>query len=190
MGTPWFVAQSCSHYIIPGLLYIFLSCPYSCLVHFLTTCVQLALFILFVWILARLDAYLWFWFDWFIGSPSPNLSHMLVILYVCMWFPLPMFQESIPISLSTSPIPLEKISDVVPRSSRDISSLHGNPEASGLDAALRKKRWRKKKPKRKESSADSTSEEEEGTESEKSLEEKRKVLTSKWVLNSPDCQSA
>ncbi|XP_042322001.1 phosphatidate phosphatase LPIN3 isoform X2 [Sceloporus undulatus] len=71
-------------------------------------------------------------------------------------------KETIPISLCTSPIPSEKSSD---------------PAALGSDTALRKKRWRKKKPKKRERSVESTSEEE-GTESEQSLEEKRKWLTS------------
>ncbi|XP_033009297.1 phosphatidate phosphatase LPIN3 isoform X2 [Lacerta agilis] len=84
-------------------------------------------------------------------------------------------KESIPTSMCTSPIPLEKNAEPVSRS----SSLHGNPEVLGSETALRKKRWRKKKPKKRESLGDSTSEEEEGgTESEKSLEEKRKLLTS------------
>ncbi|XP_063001625.1 phosphatidate phosphatase LPIN3 [Elgaria multicarinata webbii] len=81
-------------------------------------------------------------------------------------------KESIPVSLCTSPIPSEKSSESVSRS----SSLYGNPEGLGSDTALRKKRWRKRKPKRRESAADSTSEEE-ATESERSLEEKRKLLT-------------
>ncbi|XP_053106988.1 phosphatidate phosphatase LPIN3 isoform X2 [Hemicordylus capensis] len=79
-------------------------------------------------------------------------------------------KESIPTSLCTSPIPSEKSSAPVTRS----SSLHGNPD--GSDTTLRKKRRCKKKPK-KELAADSTSEEEE-TESERSLEEKRKLMTS------------
>ncbi|KAJ6661086.1 hypothetical protein lerEdw1_016887 [Lerista edwardsae] len=79
---------------------------------------------------------------------------------------------SIPISLCTSPIPLDKKSEPVARS----SSLYGNSESSSSETALRKKRKRKKKSKRKESAAESTSEEE--TESERALEEKRKLLTS------------
>uniref|UniRef100_A0A8D0BH21 phosphatidate phosphatase n=1 Tax=Salvator merianae TaxID=96440 RepID=A0A8D0BH21_SALMN len=82
-------------------------------------------------------------------------------------------KESIPTSLCTSPIPPERSSDSVTRS----SSLHNNSEGFSSEATLRKKRWRRKKPKRKESSADSTSEEE-GGENERSLEEKRKQLMS------------
>nr|XP_060628210.1 phosphatidate phosphatase LPIN3 isoform X2 [Anolis sagrei ordinatus] len=82
-------------------------------------------------------------------------------------------KETIPSSLCTSPIPSEKNSDPAARS----SNLHGNHEGLGLDAALRRKRWRKKKPKKRESSTDSTSEEE-GLESERSLDEKRKLFTS------------
>ncbi|XP_066480790.1 phosphatidate phosphatase LPIN3 [Tiliqua scincoides] len=81
-------------------------------------------------------------------------------------------KESIPVSLCTSPIPLEKKSEPVARS----SSLYGNPEGLISEMALRKKRKRKKKSKKKESTAESTSEEE--TESERALEEKRKLLTS------------
>ncbi|XP_060628210.2 phosphatidate phosphatase LPIN3 isoform X2 [Anolis sagrei] len=82
-------------------------------------------------------------------------------------------KETIPSSLCTSPIPSEKNSDPAARS----SNLHGNHEGLGLDAALRRKGWRKKKPKKRESSTDSTSEEE-GPESERSLDEKRKLFTS------------
>nr|XP_016851682.1 PREDICTED: phosphatidate phosphatase LPIN3 isoform X4 [Anolis carolinensis] len=82
-------------------------------------------------------------------------------------------KETIPTSLCTSPIPSEKNSDPTARS----SNLHVNPEGLVSDAALRRKRWRKKKPKKRESSADSTSEEE-GPESERSLDEKRKLFTS------------
>ncbi|XP_061487469.1 phosphatidate phosphatase LPIN3 isoform X3 [Rhineura floridana] len=82
-------------------------------------------------------------------------------------------KESIPTSLCTSPIPLEKSYDPVGRP----SSLYGGPESLRSDTALRKKRWHKKKPKKRESLADSTSEEDE-TENERSLEEKRKLLTS------------
>ncbi|XP_072853049.2 phosphatidate phosphatase LPIN3 isoform X1 [Pogona vitticeps] len=81
-------------------------------------------------------------------------------------------KETLPTSLCTSPIPSEKSSDAVTRS----SSLYSNPEGLGSDTAFRKKRRRKKKPRKRASSADSTSEEE-GTESEQLLEEKRKLLT-------------
>lgn len=51
-------------------------------------------------------------------------------------------------------------------------SLYGEPEASGSDVTLRKKRRRRKKPK--QAATDSTSEE---SDSERALEEKRKLLT-------------
>lgn len=80
-------------------------------------------------------------------------------------------KESIPDSLCTSPITLEK-PELVTRS----SSLYEKPEGSSSEMALRKKRMRKKKSKKKELASESTSEEE--IESEKALEEKRKLLTS------------
>ncbi|XP_044296191.1 phosphatidate phosphatase LPIN3 isoform X2 [Varanus komodoensis] len=86
-------------------------------------------------------------------------------------------KESIPYSLCTSPIPSEKSAESKDRT----SSLYGNPEGLGSDTALRKKRWCKKKPKKRESTTDSTSEEE-GTESERTLEEKRKLLASNHTV--------
>uniref|UniRef100_A0A8D2Q486 phosphatidate phosphatase n=1 Tax=Varanus komodoensis TaxID=61221 RepID=A0A8D2Q486_VARKO len=99
-------------------------------------------------------------------------------------------KESIPYSLCTSPIPSEKSAESKDRT----SSLYGNPEGLGSDTALRKKRWCKKKPKKRESTTDSTSEEE-GTESERTLEEKRKLLASNlaqclFPSLSPNCSSA
>ncbi|CAM4626977.1 unnamed protein product [Lepidochelys olivacea] len=90
-------------------------------------------------------------------------------------------EETIPSCLCTSPIPLEESPDLMaePSKASTVSqlSLLGEPEESGSDTtSLRKKRRRRKKPKPKEA-ADSTSEEQEGTDSERTLEEKRKLLT-------------
>uniref|UniRef100_A0A8C4W8D3 phosphatidate phosphatase n=1 Tax=Gopherus evgoodei TaxID=1825980 RepID=A0A8C4W8D3_9SAUR len=90
-------------------------------------------------------------------------------------------EETLPSCLCTSPIPLEESPDLVVKPSQVSTvsqlSLLGEQEASGSDMmSLRKKRRRRKKLKPKEA-ADSTSEEQEGTDSEKTLEEKRKLLT-------------
>ncbi|XP_074868331.1 phosphatidate phosphatase LPIN3 isoform X2 [Carettochelys insculpta] len=87
-------------------------------------------------------------------------------------------EEVIPSCLCTSPIPLEESPDLLARPPTESQlSLLGEPEASGSDVtAFRKKRRRRKKPKQKEA-ADSTSEELEGTDSERTLEEKHKLLT-------------
>nr|XP_032623220.1 phosphatidate phosphatase LPIN3 isoform X2 [Chelonoidis abingdonii] len=90
-------------------------------------------------------------------------------------------EEMLPSCLCTSPIPLEENPDLVAKPSQASTvsqlSLLGEQEASGSDVtSLRKKRRRRKKLKPKEA-ADSTSEEQEGTDSERTLEEKRKLLT-------------
>uniref|UniRef100_A0A8C0J6P2 phosphatidate phosphatase n=1 Tax=Chelonoidis abingdonii TaxID=106734 RepID=A0A8C0J6P2_CHEAB len=86
-------------------------------------------------------------------------------------------EEMLPSCLCTSPIPLEENPDLVAKPSQASTvsqlSLLGEQEASGSDVtSLRKKRRRRKKLKPKEA-ADSTSEEQEGTDSERTLEEKR-----------------
>lgn len=89
-------------------------------------------------------------------------------------------EETVPFCLCTSPILLEESPDLVAKPSPELMesqlSLLGEPEASGSDTtSFRKKRRRRKKPKQKEVE-DSTSEELEGTDSERTLEEKRKLL--------------